>query len=783
MYFRILNKDLKRKKTMNAILFLFIVLAATFIASSANNMVSVMTALDSYFEKAGVPDYWFVTKDQGVQKQYEAFASENGYDYGCSEYLQIDPKEVTVGGKEFDYSNSLILSSLESRVNIFDSQERKITKVHDGEIYISAEIFHSSKNSFHIGSRITVKGNGKSKTFILKGYTKDAMFGSSMIGMTRFLVSEKDYNYFRNEQSVIYYSVVTNTTDPEYNQKFTDLNMDIVMTMDMGKIKLMYMMDMLMAAVMLVVSICLILISMAILRFTIQFTLNEEFREIGVMKAVGISTPKIRGLYIVKYFAISVVGALVGFVFSLPFQKLMMRDVSRSIIMSDSGRIILNAVCAAAVALIVVLFCYSSTRKIKKFSPIDAIRNGENGERYARKGFIRLSKGKLLPVPFMALNDIFSMWKRFLVMMVIFVLGMLLVLIPVNTINTLQSDEFITCFNMAECDHVIAMEDLFHVGADNQKLLEDKLVHIAETLEKEGIEANVFQEIMFRMSIQYKDKKTSSLAFQGIGEVTTEQYVYLEGTAPQNNHEVAITDIVAERIGAAIGDDITIRSGEEEKIYTVTALTQSMNNLGEGIRFYEKEELDYKNAKGTFGIQIQYTDHPERKEFADRETRLKELFPRGKVYTPGEYINYMIGDAAGQIQGIKQLILTVVLCINILVTILMVKSFVAKEKGEIAMLKAIGFKNSSLVAWQTIRIGMVLFVAILIATLVSSSLSSVCIGPVFSLMGAGSVNFVVEPMEVYLLYPIVVFGVTIISSMLAACPLRKISPMESSNME
>ena len=54
MYFNILKKDLKRKKTMNIILLLFIILATTFVSSSVNNMIAVTTALDSYFEKAGM---------------------------------------------------------------------------------------------------------------------------------------------------------------------------------------------------------------------------------------------------------------------------------------------------------------------------------------------------------------------------------------------------------------------------------------------------------------------------------------------------------------------------------------------------------------------------------------------------------------------------------------------------------------------------------------------------------------------------------------------------------
>ena len=63
MYTDILKKDLKRKKTMNIILLLFIILAVTFISSSVNNVIAVSTALDNYFKKAEVPDYWICVSD------------------------------------------------------------------------------------------------------------------------------------------------------------------------------------------------------------------------------------------------------------------------------------------------------------------------------------------------------------------------------------------------------------------------------------------------------------------------------------------------------------------------------------------------------------------------------------------------------------------------------------------------------------------------------------------------------------------------------------------------
>lgn len=53
-----------------------------------------------------------------------------------------------------------------------------------------------------------------------------------------------------------------------------------------------------------------------------------------------------------------------------------------------------NLLCAAAVVVIVLLFCYGSAGKVKKFTAIEAIRNGNNGERYKVKSIIRLHNRK-----------------------------------------------------------------------------------------------------------------------------------------------------------------------------------------------------------------------------------------------------------------------------------------------------------------------------------------------------------------------------------------------------
>lgn len=70
MYWNILKRDIKRKKTMNVILLLFTILAAVFVASGLNNVVTVMNGTDYFFEKAGIKDYVLFTQngDGGVEQ-------------------------------------------------------------------------------------------------------------------------------------------------------------------------------------------------------------------------------------------------------------------------------------------------------------------------------------------------------------------------------------------------------------------------------------------------------------------------------------------------------------------------------------------------------------------------------------------------------------------------------------------------------------------------------------------------------------------------------------------
>lgn len=788
MYFRILKKDLKRKKTMNIILFVFIILATTFVTSSVNNIAAINNGCDYFLKLAGAPEYCLLMS--GGETQWEVledFCKKEKMDVQA-ETLIIAGTECYLNGEKLENGQIITVSSPEQSImTIFNSENQPIEAVEDGEIFIP-QCFMSLYD-IAAGDRLQLTFGDEKREFVVAGGSKDALFHSNTVGLTKCLISETDYQSLQKEKDVQnrmkMYDIETKESTEELEDMLaSELSSFVYFSADSGGIREAYLMDMVMAGMLLVVSMCLILISLMILMFTIRFTVNEEYREIGVMKAIGIKNHKIRGLYIIKYFVLSLLGGIIGVGLSLPFGAMLLEEVSENMIINTSGNMFINVVSYVAVVGIIIMFSYISTWNIKRFSPVDAIRSGATGERFRRKGVFRLNRWHMRPVGFLAWNDIASELRKFAIMIIIFTIGILLMILPLNSINTLKSDKLIAWFSMVESDICMTQSGILDASSmESRKSVEAELTDIKQKLAEQDIPVDAWKEIGVYTGVTNDEKTMIVVGYQGIGDITTEQYTYLEGTAPLLENEVAVTHTVAEKLDIEIGDEISIKIGDESEDYIVTATYQTMTNMGNGVRFSGVKQLDFQYVAGGLATQIMYTDEPDAKEQEARLEKIKELYPEATVEHPGEYISRMIGDIAGQLEGIKYMILLVISFINILITVLMVKIFITKEHSQIAMLKAIGFSNHSLVLWQTIRIGIILVISVILGTLLSTPISHISVGKVFQMMGAASIEFEIIPLEVYVLYPLLLFGITLLAAFITAQGVRGISTTEISNME
>lgn len=789
MYLNILKKDLKRKKAMNMILLLFIILATMFVSSSVNNIINVTTALDSYFEMANVPDYFAVTVNKNLAVDIEetisaasavdSYATENVLFLSPDNFIYEDEDIVIEGG------TNLIQSDI--CMNYFLSDGRILETVRPGEFYMTES--EADVLGVAVGDKLTIECNGMRREFVLADKIKDALLGSNQMSITRYIISEEDFACFLSAENteeyyggnaVYLYSSNMETLLPQIKP----LVDNSVFTMDRAFMKFSYIFDMIVVGILLVVSIILIIIAFVVLRFTISFTLSEEFREIGVMKAIGIGNFKIRGLYLVKYMGLSVIGAAIGLALSFPFGKMLMSVASQTIIVGNQSSILVNILCAVLVIAVILLFCYGCTGRVKKLTPIDAIRNGQTGERFRKKSLMGLGKSKLPVTPFLALNDIVSSPRRYSIITLTFFLCLALLLMLSATVSTMNSNSLATTFGWADCDIYLDSKMIMEcMGEDGHEKLEKHLAEMEQRLAEHGIPAKCYQETMFSLPVSFGENESNIMIYQGTG-TTMDMYEYTAGVAPQNTDEIAITRIAADKLNADIGDTVTIKTIDGDKEYIISAFFQSMNMQGSGIRLHNDEYINYVQAHAGINTQITFTDHPDSEEIEQRMEEIQRIFPDYEnIQTCAEAVADMVG-VAGTLDAVKSLVAALTIVLAALITVLMERSFIAKEQGEVALMKAVGTGHGKIYAYHTFRFLFVGMIAVIIGEMFAMPLTHLCIDPIFQMMGMElAVDYVINPVEMYLIFPVVILVTTTVSAFLTSLYTRKIKSSDTANIE
>ena len=99
-------------------------------------------------------------------------------------------------------------------------------------------------------------------------------------------------------------------------------------------------------------------------------------------------------------------------------------------------------------------------------------------------------------------------------------------------------------------------------------------------------------------------------------------------------------------------------------------------------------------------------------------------------------------------------------------------------------MKAIGTGNSRIYMYHALRFLFVGLIAVLLAELLVLPLTHLCVDPIFRMMGMElSVDYVIDPVEMYLVYPSVILGATCISAFLTSLYTRRIQSSDTANIE
>ena len=788
MLWRILKRDLKRKKTMNMILLLFVIICAMFTAPGVSNILAVTNGLDYYFEKAGMTDYFVIARNPGGKNTAaEALSQSSNVSrfraedtiFAAADSFQDDD------GKLMEFSNVALLCDINAvKLNFFDSDDRVVTEVEQGKVFLSRGV--ADRKGIKEGDRFTVHIGDSELKLEVAGFVKDALFGSEMMGNPRFLLNNSDYETLCADETVRNYSMgnvfYIDTDDAAaLESELTGIN-GILFTGSNKMIQTTYFMYMLVAAMILLISIGLLIVAVVVLRFTIRFTVSEEFREIGVMKAIGLQNRQIRSLYLVKYLGISVIGAVIGYFAGIPFGRMLLKSVSENIVLGSSHDTVIKILCCAAVVLMILLFSWGSTRKVSRLSPIDAVRSGQTGERFRKRGQLRLGKSRLGCTGFLAANDVLSERKQYGILTAIFAICASLVMILAVTADTLDSDRLLYLLAVKRSDVYLsdtqrAMDVM--AGLKTIRQTEDE---IGTILDDAGMPGKVYLEAWFKRPVSANGKQFQ-ITLLHCEDTRTTDYEYTDGSAPLSADEVAVTKQVAEKLGVGIGDHIRIRIEEEEQEFLITAYFQCFNNLGECIRMHEDIRIPDQMMSAAFAYQIRFDDQPDNGAIEGRIETLKKIFGTQNVFDSKGFVADCTG-VSGTIQSVRDLVLLLSLIIIILLVVLMERSFIAKEKSEIALMKATGFDSGSVVRHHTLRFGITVLTALAVSALLLLPMTKLVIDPIFAMMGAtGNIRYEINAPKVLGLYPAVIFAVTLLSAAMVALYTKTIRPSDTASIE
>ncbi|MCR5122761.1 MAG: FtsX-like permease family protein [Ruminococcus sp.] len=788
MYLRILKKDLKRKKTMNMIILLFVILSAMFFSSSVSNIISIIGGIDRFLDMAGMEDYVaFVGEPDSCAPLGELLdKSEEITSWKRESVISCIPESVKVNGIRPEHFGNIgvIVPVNDTVINCFDANNAPVTEVEQGKVYITHSLMKNA--GIEVGDTVTFELCGEKLSLEVAGLCKDAVLGSDMVGIPRFIVNPADFGTLYDNDEVraacrmgIY--IVSADDVKAVEQVLKDAG-NVRFSAARTLVKSTFLITISVAGIVMAVSVFLIIISFVVVRFTIGFTITEEFREIGVMKAIGMKNSSIRGLYLLKYAGIAIIGSVIGFFAGIPFGRMLLDSASGDMVLGNDHPVIIGLACSAVVVAMIVLFCYGCTAKIKKLSPIDAVRNGQTGERFKKHSMMSLGKSRLGTSGFISLNDIISSPKQSAVLTLVFTLCTVLVMVLSNTAETLGSDKLMYLISQTNSDIYINMNSELMNIQNGSKTIGDIYGEMESTLAENGMPGRVHAEEMYNVSAAYGDS-TAQARFMYCSRTKTTDYYYNEGTAPMYDNEVALGTPLANELGVTIGDKVKLTVGGEQKEYIVSALYDSFSQLGMCGRFHESAELPSSGFNGTMHFQIDFDDAPDEKTIDSRIKTLMNIYDTKDVLDACGYVADCT-KATEAVKGAKNLTMIVSMIIIVMMSVLLERSFISKEKSEIALMKAMGFGSRSVIGIHLLRFLLIGTVSIVTAAIISDPMTELIMNPMFGLMGIlKGLTYAHNRVESFVIFPAAVLAAVMGGTFFTALGTGRIKASDTSNIE
>ncbi|MEO2206744.1 FtsX-like permease family protein [Paenibacillus pabuli] len=770
MLLRMLRNDIKRKKGITASLFIFVLLAALLVSSGARMIMELTSSIQYLFSESKTPH--FVQMHAGELDQAKviswAEADPNVEQHQIVEMVNIDGANLFLGAES--EKNSVMDIDFVTQNQDFDyllNLNSEMIQVNDGEIAVP--VYYMQQNKLRIGEQVRIDNGSFKRSYTIVDFVRDAQMNPSVIHSKRFIVSPAALEELKQGVGEMEYLIEFRLKEPgrigEFTQAYQNAglpNAGPVVTYGLFQL-LNAMTDGVIAAVIILVSLVLILIAMLCIRFTMLATIEEDYREISVMKAIGIAEKDIKKLYLMKYVFMAGLASLLGYVTSLGVNRLFVSNIL--LYLGKAPATLLQfAVPFLATGLIfamVVLFCRTVLRRFRSISAVEALRTGSLGDTQIIRNRLSLSRNRWSSVPvFLGLKDVVQRVRMFRLLLFVFVVSSFIMIVPINFLNTLKAPSFISYMGVGQSDIRI---DLRHTDDVEQRY--NNLINQIKTDE----DIKTYSPLVTSLfKVRNAEGSYDNLSVE-TGDFSIFPLSYINGSAPAATNEIALSDANSSELGLKTGEQLTLLVNGRNQVMTVSGIYQDVTNGGKTA----KALLPYN--KDSVLWYVVSLDLKDRSQMAAKIAEYETSYSPAKVTDLQGYLDQTLGGTIQQLKLVTVLALAIGVFISILITSLFLQMLVAKDSNDIAVLRSLGFALSKIKQKYVVMSLVILIVGVAAGTILSNTFGPLLVSAIMSTFGASNILFVINPVQAYILCPLFLAGTIVLTAWISIQSIKETS--------
>ncbi|RDU37148.1 ABC transporter permease [Neobacillus piezotolerans] len=764
MYYRIIRNDMLKSKAITLTTMIFVAAAAMLVSLAAILVINLTGALDTLMEKAETPHFMQMHSGEIDMDRLASFAEQNNSveEYQVVEFLGMDGSQIILG--DHSLANSVQDNGFSIQNEKFDyllDLNGNIINVSDGKIYVP--VAYMKDKTTKIGDKAVISG----KEFTVAGFLRDSTMNSSLSASKRFLVSKNDFAEIKDLGSIEYlieFRLKDFSAIGEFETAYASAGLEAngpTVTYSLFK-TMNAISDGMMISVILLVSALVIAIAFMSIRFTLLAKIEDDYREIGVMKAIGLRLSDIKKIYLAKYAAIAAAGSILGFILSLIFQGMLLENIRLYMGESENSSfaMVLGVIGIFLVFLAIVTYVNLVLRRFRKISAAEAIRFGTSQEKRAGAKRFTLTGNRLFSTNvFLGIKDVLARKRLYATMLVVLVISAFIIIVPQNLYNTISSKNFIEYMGIGNYDLRI------------QTSIADKTDEIVKAIESDSDVSKYV--VMTTKTFKVKTNGSEENMKVELGDHSAFPIEYSEGRAPAAENEISLSTIYADEMGKKVGDVITLVIEGKEKNLTVTGIYSDVTNGGKTAKAVFTDNS--ANVIWTI-VCVELSD----KSLIDSKVLgYSEKFDFAKTSDIDEFVLQTFGSTISSVEMASYAAIAVALVITVLVTLLFMKMLIAKDRYSIAVMKAFGFTNSDIKVQYVSRSVFVLIIGIFLGTLLANTLGEMLAGAVISSFGASTFNFEVNPLSAYLISPLMMICVVLFATVIGTTRTGQINISEN----